>query len=611
MASTTLDAQPKLPSSAFSFKAPFPTSSALKQRRVSLALPADSPRVVEAWSFRDDTGIDASSSSSSVSPVEQKKPKKGKIEKEESDAAGDGKEKKPRKKWSQEETQMLVDGCNRHGVGNWKTILSDPTLKFDNRSPVDLKDRFRTYFPDAYKQHYPNARTHLSSKIRSTLPDGSSLFEKTRSKRRRPFTEEEDRALKAGYEKHGTVWAAIVKDPVFAEQNRRSTDLRDRFRNAFPELYQAAGYKPRSGAKYRASSGCGPAKVEEGDLGLEKAPAAPGRGRKRSATDDAEVGLGLTSTSGSFGIGPVRSSRRRAATSQGLLRGGTKSVPQSTACSEDEDSDNADGEFKVPHVPLKVKIGAGRRGSRSPVKKAATIAAPVITPAQTATPSPPAKAAVTVAMDANGVPYLPLPDEDDEMELVTPADEDFLSASPLGTGTSPTNTSADTPMSEQGEQQDQWERRAETPTHSSPFVASPSGMGNNMIGKSAWGAQDWFSPNPRLGADSSSASSCSFDGDDTLSQSHSQSLESLSPGGLSPSSPFAMHHHLNHGVMDRYDLFPSSISLSLSALGAGGGNTPRPNLALERRTARSQTRCSRHPVAHFAGSRTIQTMPVI
>jgi hypothetical protein len=83
---------------------------------------------------------------------------------------------------------------------------------------VDLKDRFRTYFPDAYKQHYPNAKTHLSSKVRSALPDGTSIFEKTRSKKRRPFTEEEDRALKAGYDKHGTVWATIVKDPIFQEQ---------------------------------------------------------------------------------------------------------------------------------------------------------------------------------------------------------------------------------------------------------------------------------------------------------------------------------------------------------------------------------------------------------
>ena len=109
--------------------------------------------------------------------------------------------------------------------------------------------RFRTYYPDAYRQHYPNAKTHLSTKVRSALPDGTSIFEKTRSKKRRPFTEEEDRALKAGYDKHGTVWATIVKDPIFQAQNRRSTDLRDRFRNAFPDLYQAAGYKPRNPTK--------------------------------------------------------------------------------------------------------------------------------------------------------------------------------------------------------------------------------------------------------------------------------------------------------------------------------------------------------------------------
>lgn len=100
-------------------------------------------------------------------------------------------------------------------MGNWKIILNDPEFTFHNRSPVDLKDRcvallhvdscswrgsFRTYYPDAYKQHYPNAKTHLSSKVRSALPDGSSIFEKTRSKKRRPFTPEEDEALKRGYD---------------------------------------------------------------------------------------------------------------------------------------------------------------------------------------------------------------------------------------------------------------------------------------------------------------------------------------------------------------------------------------------------------------------------
>ncbi|THG95737.1 hypothetical protein EW026_g5963 [Hermanssonia centrifuga] len=49
--------------------------------------------------------------------------------------------KKQRRKWTAQETQMLVDGCQKWGVGNWKAILNDPELKFDNRSPVDLKDR--------------------------------------------------------------------------------------------------------------------------------------------------------------------------------------------------------------------------------------------------------------------------------------------------------------------------------------------------------------------------------------------------------------------------------------------------------------------------------------
>ncbi|KAG6872164.1 hypothetical protein C0993_002377, partial [Termitomyces sp. T159_Od127] len=66
----------------------------------------------------------------------------------------------------------------------------------------------------------------------------------------------------------------------------------------------------------------------------------------RAATDDQ---LSMSTT------GPVRS-RRRAHTSQGLFRGGTKSVPQSTACSEDDDSsageEDGDSVFKAPHTPI-------------------------------------------------------------------------------------------------------------------------------------------------------------------------------------------------------------------------------------------------------------------
>lgn len=110
----------------FSFKEPYPVSgvppsavSALKQRRVSLASPS-SPRVVQPWSFRDEMGLDSQSSdaAASSSSLEKKTPaspdKKGKTRRTESLKGADESstpDKKPRKKWTQEETMMLVNGC--------------------------------------------------------------------------------------------------------------------------------------------------------------------------------------------------------------------------------------------------------------------------------------------------------------------------------------------------------------------------------------------------------------------------------------------------------------------------------------------------------------------
>ena len=124
----------------FSFTAPFPPSpsssaqaqSLAKQRRVSLALPSDSsPRIFPAWTFRDDTGLGVHSADSPQDDdVEKKGGKMRKINDTDADVhssaqAGqppllqggttnpDKPEKKPRKKWTMEETQMLVSGCNK------------------------------------------------------------------------------------------------------------------------------------------------------------------------------------------------------------------------------------------------------------------------------------------------------------------------------------------------------------------------------------------------------------------------------------------------------------------------------------------------------------------
>lgn len=493
---TTTTKPPSVPT--FSFTAPLPSSSSssLKQRRVSLALPS-SPRLVPAWNFRDDTGL--ASHKSSEQPATAMPERKGKVRKInnnvdehcEPDSGLIIQQKKPRKKWTEEETQMLVAGCNTWGVGNWKAILKDPSLKFDNRSPVDLKDRFRTYFPDAYKEHYPNAKTHLSSKVRSTLPDGRSIFEKTRSKKRRPFTEEEDRALKAGYEKHGTVWAAIVKDPIFQEQNRRSTDLRDRFRNAFPELYQAAGYKPRNSSKKRREGGV-------------LVPV-------RAATDD------QLTTSRSH-IGPTRKKR---ASRQGLLRGGTKSVPESATCSEEEESSGCEDD-----------LGAG------------LLKCPPIS---------------TEASPSGDTPSSSEPFAEMDMETIDPLSEPLSIPDYM-----PSATQSLSELTDSSQSQTTWSG-LETPVHSSTWSANAGSPTSShlssdyllnqstspyirrvpTIGKSAWGAQDWFSANPRLETSAFYNSGASY-------------ADGLSP---TPSSPFSFHQ-LSHGVMDRYDLFPTTTTFA-------------------------------------------------
>ena len=46
-----------------------------------------------------------------------------------------------RRKWSNEETNHLIRGVARHGIGRWKEILLDPEFVFSERRAVDLKDR--------------------------------------------------------------------------------------------------------------------------------------------------------------------------------------------------------------------------------------------------------------------------------------------------------------------------------------------------------------------------------------------------------------------------------------------------------------------------------------
>ncbi|AOW03900.1 hypothetical protein B0I72DRAFT_110549 [Yarrowia lipolytica] len=149
-----------------------------------------------------------------------------------------------RLRWTQEETADLMEGCKVHGVGNWKKILTDPRFRFNNRTAVDLKDRFRTCFPEDYRRLYPNARSRKFGKKTNVMAVNDDLV-KVNRKERRVFTPEEDERLLNGFMKHGPSWSNIQRDNELGLFERRSTDLRDRFRNAFPLEYAAAGFKAR------------------------------------------------------------------------------------------------------------------------------------------------------------------------------------------------------------------------------------------------------------------------------------------------------------------------------------------------------------------------------
>ncbi|KAH6973543.1 hypothetical protein BKA56DRAFT_659421 [Ilyonectria sp. MPI-CAGE-AT-0026] len=194
---------------------------------------------------------------------------------------------KPRRKWSEEETNHLLLGVNRHGVGKWTSILEDADFKFNDRTAGDLKDRFRTCCPDELRRNKasfgsPSSKsrdsrqktkgdTHLEKILidgeaslntepstgndtetnprqkksrahRKKMEDLVELgihgpFKKSHRRERRPFTEQDDREILEGLNQHGPAWTKIQRDPRFHLATRQPTDLRDRVRNKYPSIY--------------------------------------------------------------------------------------------------------------------------------------------------------------------------------------------------------------------------------------------------------------------------------------------------------------------------------------------------------------------------------------
>ena len=204
---------------------------------------------------------------------------------------------KCRNPWSDQETRALLQGVAKHGIGRWKMILASNENAFDNRTAVDLKDRFRVCRPQDYtsisndpseppgdpsqnpgkssrRDRTPQSRaafladdgphggTMLQPHKRSRRKTEVSLLEAgiteplVRQERRirHAFSAEEDAALLQGFETHGPKWKEILAQDIFNVHGRTARDLRDRFRNRWPERYEKAGLKPGGKGEERRRS---------------------------------------------------------------------------------------------------------------------------------------------------------------------------------------------------------------------------------------------------------------------------------------------------------------------------------------------------------------------
>lgn len=221
------------------------------------------------------------------------------------------KSRKDLKKWTEAETHDLLKGVTKYGVGKWKQIKEDTEFVFNDRSTVDLKDRFRVCCPEAYKSgriekggkpqnidvvsliqettsnwSQPTKSSHASRKATSSTIDKYStalsrlrleadrstsqsqnepidthnIEARTSARRaRRRWTQSEDENLLQGLEKHGMAWSAIQQDTTLHLSHRRPQDLRDRIRTRFPEGYKltpnvkAAESKPEKEVRKEAN----------------------------------------------------------------------------------------------------------------------------------------------------------------------------------------------------------------------------------------------------------------------------------------------------------------------------------------------------------------------
>lgn len=168
-------------------------------------------------------------------------------------------------KWSESETESLLKGVEKHGIGNWTRILKDVEFDFNvRRSALDLKDRFRICCPDHYKttrkqQTRPplsgdnstekqkrNRTTHRKTQAELREIGIEPDFAQSRRRKRTAYSEAEDTAILRGFRRYGKKWSQMQQDENLGLESRTAMDLKDRMRTRWPDEYAKAGLKLRA-----------------------------------------------------------------------------------------------------------------------------------------------------------------------------------------------------------------------------------------------------------------------------------------------------------------------------------------------------------------------------
>lgn len=122
-------------------------------------------------------------------------------------------------------------------------ILADPEEIPGNQSTEDLSTASMSQAGSSQQDADPLAKPKKSRAHRKKIEDLQAMgihgpFKKSHRRERRPFTQQDDDQILEGLQLYGPAWTKIQRDPRFNLSSRQPTDLRDRVRNKYPEMYK-------------------------------------------------------------------------------------------------------------------------------------------------------------------------------------------------------------------------------------------------------------------------------------------------------------------------------------------------------------------------------------